>query len=212
MTIIFIVLQGTQSSSAAKMPHIVKNDTFKTDMVKTDGVKMDIDKAKEAKTDRVKAEVAKNDVVKAEVAKIDGVEAEVAKIDVVKAEVAKTNGVKAEVAKTDGVKAGVAKTNGVKAEVAKTDGVKAEVAKTDDMLENTERNATKQVDMQPTDSLEGNKEDSLKIIPRIEHGKKEKKIPTWKRILNKKHTNRNKDFEMSIWDKFFLISLGWNSL
>ena len=192
MTIIFIVLQGTQSSSAAKMPHIVKNDTFKTDMVKTDGVKMDIDKAKEAKTDRVKAEVAKNDVVKAEVAKIDGVEAEVAKIDVVKAEVAKTNG--------------------VKAEVAKTDGVKAEVAKTDDMLENTERNATKQVDMQPTDSLEGNKEDSLKIIPRIEHGKKEKKIPTWKRILNKKHTNRNKDFEMSIWDKFFLISLGWNSL
>ena len=192
MTIIFIVLQGTQSSSAAKMPHIVKNDTFKTDMVKTDGVKMDIVKAKEAKTDRVKAEVAKNDVVKAEVAKIDGVEAEVAKIDVVKAEVAKTNG--------------------VKAEVAKTDGVKAEVAKTDDMLENTEMNATKQVDMQPTDSLEGNKEDSLKIIPRIEHGKKEKKIPTWKRILNKKHTHRNKDFEMSIWDKFFLISLGWNSL
>ena len=192
MTIIFIVLQGTQSSSAAKMPHIVKNDTFKTDMVKTDGVKMDIVKAKEAKTDRVKAEVAKNDVVKAEVAKIDGVEAEVAKIDVVKAEVAKTNG--------------------VKAEVAKTDGVKAEVAKTDDMLENTERNATKQVDIQPSDSLEGNKEDSLKIIPRIEHGKKEKKIPTWKRILNKKHTNRNKDFEMSIWDKFFLISLGWNSL
>ena len=192
MTIIFIVLQGTQSSSAAKMPQIVKNDTFKTDMVKTDGVKMDIVKAKEAKTDRVKAEVAKNDVVKAEVAKIDGVEAEVAKIDVVKAEVAKTNG--------------------VKAEVAKTDGVKAEVAKTDDMLENTEMNATKQVDMQPTDSLEGNKEDSLKIIPRIEHGKKEKKIPTWKRILNKKHTNRNKDFEMSIWDKFFLISLGWNSL
>jgi len=192
MTIIFIVLQGTQSSSAAKMPQIVKNDTFKTDMVKTDGVKMDIVKAKEAKTDRVKAEVAKNDVVKAEVAKIDGVEAEVAKIDVVKAEVAKTNG--------------------VKAEVAKTDGVKAEVAKTDDMLENTEMNATKQVDMQPTDSLEGNKEDSLKIIPRIEHGKKEKKIPTWKRILNKKHTHRNKDFEMSIWDKFFLISLGWNSL
>lgn len=182
MTIIFIVLQGTQSSSAAKMPQIVKNDTFKTDMVKTDGVKMDIVKAKEAKTDRVKAEVAKNDVVKAEVAKIDGVEAEVAKIDVVKAEVAKTN------------------------------GVKAEVAKTDDMLENTEMNATKQVDMQPTDSLEGNKEDSLKIIPRIEHGKKEKKIPTWKRILNKKHTHRNKDFEMSIWDKFFLISLGWNSL
>ena len=80
------------------------------------------------------------------------------------------------------------------------------------MLENAERNATKQVDVQPTDSLGGNKKDSLKNIQRIENGKKQKKISTWKRILNKKHTNRNNDFEMSIWDKFFLISLGWNSL